>query len=72
MLSSLSCCRSRRNKTRAQVGEKQQALQQVSRQFDSLEEQYDARNREQVLRQCKLAELETSGDRLRSETTGIY
>ena len=53
--------------TRAQVGEKQQALQQVSRQFDSLEEQYDARNREQVLRQCKLAELETSGDRLRSE-----
>ena len=53
--------------SRAQVGEKQQALQQVNRQFESLEEQYDARNREQVLRQCKLAELESSGDRLRSK-----
>ncbi|MDE2665504.1 MAG: chromosome segregation protein SMC [Acidobacteriota bacterium] len=51
----------------AQVGEKQQALQQVTRQFDSLDEQYDARNREQELRQKKLGELETAGDRLRSE-----
>ena len=51
----------------AQVGEKQQALRQVTRQFDSLDEQYDARNREQELRQNKLGELETSGDRLRSE-----
>ena len=51
----------------AQVGEKQQALRQVTRQFDSLDEQYDARNREQELRQKKLGELESSGDRLRSE-----
>ena len=51
----------------AQVEEKQQALEEVTRQFDSLEKQYDARNREQVLRQSRLGELETSGDRLRSE-----
>lgn len=51
----------------AQAGEKQQALQEVTLQFDSLDEQYNARNREQELRQNKLGELETSGDRLRSE-----
>ena len=50
-----------------QAGDKQQALQQVTRRFDSLDEQYDARNREQELRQNRLSELETSGDRLRSE-----
>ena len=50
-----------------QVREKRQSLQEVARQFDRLEEQYDARNREQELRQNKLGELEVAGDRLRSE-----
>lgn len=57
----------REEQYQAQVGEARQALQEVIRQFDGLQEQYDARNREQVLRQSKLGELETSGDRLRSE-----
>jgi len=51
----------------AQAGEKEQALRQATRRFDSLDEQYDARNREQELRQNKLSELETSGEGLRSE-----
>ncbi len=50
-----------------QARERRQALQEVTRQFDRLQEQYDARNREQELRQNKLGDLEVSGDRLRSE-----
>ena len=50
-----------------EVHEKQRALQEVTRQFEGLEEQYNARNLEQELRQNTLRELEVSGDRLRSE-----
>ncbi len=50
-----------------EVREKQQVLQDVTRQFDRLEEQHSAQNLEYESQQARLREMEASGDLLRSE-----